>query len=77
MKIILALMAAAVIFGTYPIADSSASESRKIELPQEALNDSITCLRQFADKQSFDNFLKMQELQVSIAELEIINNKIK
>ena len=76
MKIILALMAAAVIFG-YPIADSSASESRTVELPQEVLKDSISRLRRFADQQTFDNAYKMQELQISIAELEIINNKIK
>ena len=77
MKIVLALMVTAVIFGTYPIADSSASDSKRIEIPQAVLDDSITCLRQFADKQSFDNAYKMQELQISIAELEILNNKIK
>jgi hypothetical protein len=76
MKIILALMAAAAIFSTYPIADSSASESRTIELPQEVLKDSISRLRRFADQQSVDNSLKMQELQISIVELEI-KNKLK
>jgi hypothetical protein len=77
MKIVLALLVTAVVFGTYPIADSSATESKRIELPQSALNDSITCLRQCADQQSVDNSYKMQELQISIAELEILNNKIK
>jgi hypothetical protein len=77
MKIVLALLVTAVVFGTYPIADSSATESKRIELPQSALDDSITCLRQYADQQSVDNSYKMQDLQISIAELVIIKNKLK